>query len=158
MQHQVCLDPSPWAGTSLADELASLTGVILFDGSCKFCRLVVKRLLAFDAGASLQLCSVRSDRGRTLLASLAKRPEDTFAFITASQVYFDVSAYEAILSLSQQGRPLAWLIARSPAVVSEGVYRWVASHRKLMSALLAPGPPTPIDSKWFIAGGNASAV
>jgi predicted DCC family thiol-disulfide oxidoreductase YuxK len=154
MQHQVRLNPSEWADTSLADELTSLTGVILFDGSCKFCRRVVKSLLAVDGGAPLRLCSVRSDRGRALATGLGRRPEDTFAFITAGKTYFDVSAYEAILALTRQSRPLAWLIARSPAVISKGLYRWVASHRPFLSALLAPGAPAPIDRKWFIAGGD----
>ena len=87
--------------------------MILFDGGCKFCRRVVKRLLTVDEGARLRLCSVRSDRGRALATALGRRPEDTFAFITASQTYFDVSAYEAILSLRRQSRPLAWLIAEA---------------------------------------------
>src|SRR5215208_65555 len=41
---RVRLNRSAWAETSPADELTSLTGVILFDGACKFCRRVVKRL------------------------------------------------------------------------------------------------------------------
>ena len=130
--------------------------MILFDGACAFCRRVVKALLALDRGASFRLCSVRSDRGRALIAGLGRRPEDTFAFITSGKVYFDVSAYEAILSRTPRGRPLAWLIAKSPAAISGGLYRWVAARRPLLSALLAPGPPAPIEGKWFVAGGDAA--
>jgi len=153
---QVRLNRSAWAETSLADELTSLAGVILFDGACKFCRRVVKRLLAIDEGARLRLCSVRSERGRALATALGRRPEDTFAFITESKTYLDVSAYEAILSRRPQSRPLAWLIARSPAAISGSLYRWVASHRPFLSALLAPGAPAPIERKWFIAGGDGN--
>jgi hypothetical protein len=39
-------------------------------------------------------------------------------------------------------------------VISGGVYRWVASHRPFLSALLAPGASAPIDRKWFVAGGD----
>jgi predicted DCC family thiol-disulfide oxidoreductase YuxK len=157
MQPQIQLNPSEWADSSLADEMTSLAGVILFDGSCKFCRRVIKILLAVNDGAPLGLCSVRSDRGRALASELGRRPEDTFAFITAGRTYLDVSAYEAILTLTRQSQPLAWLIAKIPAAVSGGVYRWVASHRPFLSALLASGAPVPIDRKWFIAGGEGSS-
>ena len=131
-----------------------LAGVIVSNGECKFCRRVVKRLLTVDDGAQLRLCSVRSDRGRALATALGRRPDDTFALITASKIYFDVSACESSLSLRRQSRPLARRIAMSPAGISGGIYRWAASHRPFLSAVLAPSKPASIDRKWFIAGGD----
>lgn len=154
MHRETLLNPSEWADTSLADEMVPLAGVILFDGACRFCRRVINILLAVNAGASLRLCSVRSKRGRALATELGGRPEETFALITADRTYLGVSAYEAIFSLSGRTQPLAWLIAKIPAAVSRRVYRWVASHRPLLSALLAPNVPVPLDKKWFIAGGE----
>ena len=156
MQQQVRLSVSERAVTSLAHELTSLTGVILFDGRCKFCRRVVKRLLALNGDARLRLCSVWSERGRALATALGRRPEDAFAFMTEGKTFLDVSAYEAILSLDRRSRPLAWLIARSPSAVSGGLYRWIASHRPFLSMLLAPGAAVPIDGKWFITGGDGN--
>jgi len=157
MQQKGRPNPPQWTATPFADELASVAGVILFDGSCKFCRRVVRRLVTIDQGAPLRLCSVRSDRGRALATSLGRRPEDTFAFITKGTTYLDVAAYEAILALTPRGRPLSRLIAASPAVLPQGVYRWVASHRPFLSSMLAPGPPVAIDKAWFIADGDCGA-
>jgi predicted DCC family thiol-disulfide oxidoreductase YuxK len=154
MERQVRPNPHEWADSPLAAELESLAGVVLFDGTCKFCRRVIRSLLAVNEGAALRLCSIRSDRGRGLATDLGRRPEDTFAFITAERTYLDVSAYEAILALARKSRPLAWLVAASPAAASTSVYRWVAAHRPFLSAALAPGAPVPIESEWFIAGGD----
>ena len=85
---------------------------------------------------------------------MGKQPGHTFAFITGARICFDVAAYEAILSLGGRGRPLAWLIRMTPAALSGGMYRWVASHRPLLSTLLAPGAPAPIDGRWYISGGS----
>ena len=158
MQGQVQIEASGYADTALTAELEGLAGVILFDGSCKFCRRVIRRLLAADEGGVLRLCSVRSDRGRDLALALGRRPEDTFAFLTAGTAYLDVAAYRAILALSPKGRPLAGLIAASPSVASDAVYGWVASHRPFLSSVLAPGPPAAIDRKWFIAGGDCGSA
>src|SRR3954469_23146686 len=102
----------------LNDELRSLTGVIVFDDRCKFCRRVVKRSVTIDQGARLRLCSARSNRLRALATALGRRPEDTFAFNTGSKTYLDMLAYGAILLLTPQSRPFAWFIARSPAAIS----------------------------------------
>ncbi len=157
MHREILLNPSEWAGTSLADEMVPLAGVILFDGACKFCRRVIKILLAVNEGAPLGLCSVRSNRGRALATELGELPDETFAFITAGKTYLGVSAYQAIFSLSRRSRPLAWLIAIIPGPVSRGVYRWVSSHRPLLSALLTPNVPVPIAREWFIVGGEGGS-
>jgi predicted DCC family thiol-disulfide oxidoreductase YuxK len=136
-----------------ASELENLRGIIFFDGRCRFCCRVVNALLAVDAERTLRVCSIHSMRGRTLIAAVGRRPDDTFAFLTAAAIFFDVEAYVAILSLDKRTRPLAHLIYWTPSVVSSALYRWIARHRSTLSAVVPRSSTPRIAPERFVAGG-----
>jgi predicted DCC family thiol-disulfide oxidoreductase YuxK len=139
------------ARLGLSAELNDAAGIILFDGRCRFCRWVVRSLLAADP--ALRVCSVHTPRGRALVETFGRVPEDTFGFLTPEAARFDVEAYVAIRARRRRTRWLARLIAWTPAVIAGGIYRWVANHRSMLSALVPTRWVTTIDAGRFIAGG-----
>ena len=139
------------ARLNLSAELSVAPGIILFDGRCRFCCLVVRSLLA--AEPELRVCSVHTARGRALAAAFGRVPEETFAFLMARSARFDVDAYMTILARNCHTRWLARLIASTPTVIADAVYRWVARHRSVMSALLLRQWVSTIDADQFISGG-----
>jgi predicted DCC family thiol-disulfide oxidoreductase YuxK len=155
---------APRAPSSIVDagqlgfavEFESLQGIIFFDGRCRFCCRVVNALVALDAERTLRVCSVYSVRGRRLMAALGRRPEDSFAFLTARAIVFDVEAYVAILSLDERTRPLAHLINWTPRVISSALYHLVARHRPTLSAFVSGSPTPGIPLDRFIADGIES--
>ena len=133
-------------------ELRGERGIILFDGKCRFCRRVVRSLLAH--APALRVCSVRSARGGALARAFGRIPEDTFGFLTARSVHFDVDAYVTILAHHRSTRWLARLIAIMPAFITHAIYHWISEHRPLMSKLLPKHSNTTIDADRFIPGGS----
>jgi predicted DCC family thiol-disulfide oxidoreductase YuxK len=139
------------ARLGLSAELSVAPGIILFDGRCRFCCLVVRSLLAADP--ELRACSVHTARGRALAEAIGRVPEETFAFLTAQSAHFDVDAYVNILVRNRRTLWLARLIASTPTVITGAVYRWVARHRSGLSALLSQRWVSTIDADRFISGG-----
>jgi predicted DCC family thiol-disulfide oxidoreductase YuxK len=140
------------ARLGLAAELRGERGIILFDGRCRFCCLVVRALLSTDP--ELRVCSVHNVRGRAIAKAFGRVPEETFAFLTARSARFDVDAYVIILARNRHTRWLARLIASTPSAITGAVYRWVAHHRSAMSALVPQRWASTIDADRFISGGS----
>ena len=142
------------ARLGLSVELSVAPGIILFDGRCRFCRWIVRSLLA--AESELRVCSVHTTRGQALAEAFGRVPEETFAFLTAGSARFNVDAYVAILARTRHTRWLARLIASTPTVITDVVYRWVSRHRSILSALLPRRCVSTIDADRFISGGAES--
>ena len=140
------------ARLGLSAELGVASGIILFDGRCRFCCLVVRSLLAVEPG--LRACSVHTARGRALAEAFGRVPEETFAFLTVRSARFDVDAYVTILTRNRRTRWLARLIASTPTVITGAIYRWVARHRSVLSAVLPQRWASTIDVDRFISGGT----
>ena len=64
---------------SFALDMASCDGIVFFDGDCRFCRWVLKKLLSRDKVGKLKVCNVRSNRGRTLMESYGRNPKARLA-------------------------------------------------------------------------------
>ena len=138
---------------TFGSELTQADGVILFDGNCAFCRNVVGRLLRECVGADLRVCSVRSARGDAAARAIGGEPPYTFALLTRSRVHVGVDAYIQILSLGSRWAWLGRIIAIVPPGLSEGFYRWVGTHRPLLSSLLGRRSHEAIPPGRYVAGG-----
>jgi predicted DCC family thiol-disulfide oxidoreductase YuxK len=111
--------------------------VVLYDGECGFCGVMLALLLSWDRAHRLDAAAIQSPRGAELLADVAQEERlESWHVIDARGVRRSAGAgIPVVLDALPGGKPLARLAARSPRATASA-YAWVANHRTLLSRLL----------------------
>lgn len=112
------------------------TATVFYDRDCTFCRWSVDKILAWDRGR-LKAVEIQSDEGQQLLATVPEPARlESWHLRTASGTLYSAGAAAAPLArLLPGGRPLSALFRAFPSI-TERAYRWVASHRNLLTRAL----------------------
>jgi predicted DCC family thiol-disulfide oxidoreductase YuxK len=112
---------------------------VLYDRDCTFCRWSLDKILAWDRGR-LRPLAIQSEEGQRLLAAVPKEARlDSWHLITAAgELHSAGEAAAPLAELLPGGKPLAALLRAFPRT-TERCYRWVASHRDLLTRLLRIG-------------------
>jgi predicted DCC family thiol-disulfide oxidoreductase YuxK len=112
------------------------TATLLYSRDCTFCRWSADKVLAWDRGR-LRAVPIQSEEGQRLLASIPEEERlDSWHLVTADGELRSAGAGAAPLAaLLPGGRPLAALFRAFPRA-TERAYRWVSSHRGLLTRIL----------------------
>ena len=104
--------------------------VILFDGTCGFCRRSVERILRWDRDGRLRPVALQDPEADELLRGMAEeRKLASWHLVTPDGAVFSAgAAFPPLLRLLPGGRPLAALTAAFPGLSERG-YRYVARTR-----------------------------
>jgi predicted DCC family thiol-disulfide oxidoreductase YuxK len=111
--------------------------IVLYDGDCGFCEVMLAMLLAWDRPKRLGPVSIQSPRGEELLFDMA-RPDrlQSWHLIDAEGVLYSGGAgISVIFAALPWGALIARVASRFPRTTSRA-YDWVASHRVLLGRLL----------------------
>jgi predicted DCC family thiol-disulfide oxidoreductase YuxK len=113
---------------------------ILYDRDCAFCRWALDKVLAWDRGR-LRPVTIQSDEGQRLLGGVPERERlDSWHLLTPSGAIVSAGAAAGPLAeLLPGGRPLAAIFDAFPKT-TERCYRWVNTHRGLLTRLLRIDP------------------
>ena len=114
---------------------------IYYDGTCEFCRKMVRILVAFRLAGGTVIRRAQDDPHA--LAEMTREHSWVVVDRGGAQ-YFKSSALAAVLRGSLLW-PLAWMFALSPArVVADRLYDWIAGHRTLLTRLASPLRERPL--------------
>ncbi len=116
--------------------------IVLYDGDCGFCRVMLAALLAWDRARRLDSAPIQSGRGDRLLAGVPARERLASWHIvedSARTVYSGGAAIPVVLAVLPRGTPLARVAARFPDATSRA-YDWVADHRAWLGRALGARP------------------
>lgn len=111
--------------------------LVIYDGDCGFCKLLLSGLLRFDRGLDLQPIALQRPEAGDLLADLspAERMGSWHLISPTGERRSGGAAIPSLLRLLPAGRPAAAVFARFPKLTDCG-YRWVAEHRSRLSKLV----------------------
>ncbi|HTA14238.1 MAG TPA: DCC1-like thiol-disulfide oxidoreductase family protein [Solirubrobacteraceae bacterium] len=107
--------------------------VVLYDGQCGFCRVILATLLKWDRTGRLTPVAIQSTRGEQLLAEL--EPQDRLAswhLVDArGALRSGGAAIPVVFDALPCGKPIASIAERFPATTARA-YVWIAGHRVLL--------------------------
>lgn len=110
--------------------------IVLYDGDCGFCKVMLAVLLTWDRSRTLDSAPIQSDLGEQLLTAMPVR--ERLASWHLIGVNRDLrsggAAIPVVLGVLPGGAPLSRVAARFPRVTSSA-YEWIASHRALLGRL-----------------------
>jgi predicted DCC family thiol-disulfide oxidoreductase YuxK len=120
---------------------------VLYDRDCAFCRWSLDKVLAWDRGR-LRPVEIQSEEGQRLLAGIPEPARlESWHLVTPSGELRSAGAAAAPLAaMLPGGRPLAAAFRAFPRA-TERAYRWVASHRDLLTRLLRIDPACEVRRK-----------
>lgn len=113
------------------------TFVVLYDGDCGFCKVMLAALLRCDRAQHLATVAIQSTTGEQLLLDMPsqERLKSWHLIDGARQVHSGGSAIPMILATLPMGALLARVTSRFPSTTSRA-YEWVAGHRLLLGRFL----------------------
>jgi predicted DCC family thiol-disulfide oxidoreductase YuxK len=107
--------------------------IVLYDGDCGFCSVVLAVLLTWDRAHHVDPVSIQSARGEELLVDVA--PQDrlkSWHLIDAEgTLHSGGAAIHVVFDALPWGAPIVRVARRFPNATS-WAYEWVASHRVLL--------------------------
>jgi predicted DCC family thiol-disulfide oxidoreductase YuxK len=110
--------------------------IVLYDGECGFCKVMLAVLLSWDRARRLDAAPIESTRGERLLAGM---PEATrlasWHVVQGESTRSAGAAVPVALAVLPGGAPIAAVTARFPRTTSRA-YDWIAGHRALLGRLL----------------------
>jgi predicted DCC family thiol-disulfide oxidoreductase YuxK len=110
--------------------------IVLYDGDCGFCAVMLALLLRWDRAHRLDAASIQGSRGERLLGEMS--PEDRLrswhVIDGARVVHSGGSAVPVVLAVLPGGAGFARVASRIPGVTSHA-YEWVADHRVTLGRL-----------------------
>jgi predicted DCC family thiol-disulfide oxidoreductase YuxK len=111
--------------------------VVLYDGDCGFCKVVLALLLRWDRAHRLDAAPIQSALGAQLLSDmpLEDRLKSWHLIDAAAMVHSGGAAMPLVFAALPRGALLARVTARFPRTTSRA-YDWVAAHRVLLGRLL----------------------
>ena len=115
--------------------------IVLYDGECGFCKVMLAVLLSWDRAHRLDPTSIQSARGEELLAGMAEQDRLASWHLTGAEgtLYSGGAGIPVIFAALPFSSPLARLASRSPRATSHA-YDWVAAHRVLLGRPLKARP------------------
>ena len=115
--------------------------IVLYDGDCGFCSVIVAVLLTWDRANGLDPVSIQSARGEELLIDLAQRDRlKSWHLIDAERRLYSAGAgIPVILDALPWGAPIARVASRFPNAAARA-YGWVSNHRVLLGRPLKERP------------------
>ncbi len=117
------------------------TLIVLYDGDCGFCKVMLAVLLSWDKAKRLSPVPIQSARGEHLFAGMADQDRLASWHLTGAEgtLYSGGAGIGVIFGALPCGSPLARLASRSPRATSRA-YDWVAAHRVLLGRPLKTRP------------------
>ncbi len=115
--------------------------IVLYDGECGFCKVMLAALLSWDRARRLEPAPIQSARGERLLFAIP--PQDRLAswhlVEREGAIHSGGAGIPVVLAALPRGARLAGVASRFPAVTSRA-YEWVADHRALLGRALGARP------------------
>jgi len=110
--------------------------VVLYDGDCGFCKVMLAVLLRWDRAHRLGAVPIQSTPGERLLGDLPSgdRLKSWHLIDPAGALHSGGAAIPVVLATLPRGVPLARLASRFPRATARA-YEWVADHRVLLGRL-----------------------
>ena len=109
------------------------SGIIMFDGVCNFCNRWVSFVLDNDPEGKFAFASLQSDKGRELLSTIGRAPDDLSTFVVIDAEGFHTQSTAALRVGQTLNLPalnaMAGALMPVPPLVRDGVYRLVADNR-----------------------------
>lgn len=111
--------------------------VVMYDGDCGFCKVVLAVLLRWDRARRLSPVTIQSTRGEELLADLARhdRLRSWHLVDPEGRLYSGGAGIPVVFDALPWGTLIARIASRFPKTTSR-VYDWVASNRAILGRLL----------------------
>jgi predicted DCC family thiol-disulfide oxidoreductase YuxK len=111
--------------------------VVLYDGDCGFCKVLLAVLLRWDRARRLRAAPIQGAAGERLLADMSSRERlRSWHLLDCAQVvHSGGAAIPVVLAVLPGGAPIARVASRLPRTTSR-VYEWIADHRALLGRLL----------------------
>jgi predicted DCC family thiol-disulfide oxidoreductase YuxK len=115
---------------------------VYYDGTCEFCRKMVRILVAFRLGGGTVIRRAQDDP--QALAEMTR--ELSWVVVDSGGTHYFKSAALAPVLRGSLLWPLAWVLALSPArLVADRLYDWIAGHRSPLTRLVSPLRDRPLD-------------
>ncbi len=117
------------------------TFIVLYDGECGFCKVILAVLLSWDRAHRLDPVPIQSERGAELLSDMPPRDRLQSWHLTGAEGtrYSGGAGIPVIFGALPLGAPAALLASRSERATSR-IYDWVAAHRVLLGRPLKAQP------------------
>lgn len=111
--------------------------VVLYDGDCGFCKVMLAVLLTWDRAHRLGAVPIQCTLGEQLLLDMPSRDrlESWHLIDGARVVHSGGTAIPLIFAVLPRGALLARVASQFPRTTSR-TYEWVAGHRVLLGRLL----------------------
>jgi predicted DCC family thiol-disulfide oxidoreductase YuxK len=111
--------------------------IVLYDGDCGFCRVMLAALLTWDRAHHLAAAPIQSTSGERLLRDMPARDRlESWHLIDGDRaVRSGGAAIPVIFAALPRGKLPARIASRFPRMTSR-TYEWVADHRVLLGRLL----------------------
>lgn len=106
--------------------------IVIFDGDCAFCNKSVMLILKKDKTKSIEVCSNQSEKGKELIKeyNITADINSTIVYILDHKVYYKSTAALTISKNLTGGFPLLYGFTAVPKFIRDGVYDFIAKHRK----------------------------
>lgn len=111
--------------------------VVLYDGDCGFCKVMLAVLLRWDRAHHLTAVPIQSRLGEELLQDMPSqdRLRSWHLIDDTGALHSGGPAIPVVFATLPRGGPIARLASRFPSATSRA-YEWVASHRVLLGRFL----------------------
>jgi predicted DCC family thiol-disulfide oxidoreductase YuxK len=106
--------------------------IVIFDGDCAFCNKSVMLILKKDKTESIEVCSNQSQKGKELIEkhNITADINSTIIYLEENKVYYKSTAALTISKKLKGLFPLLYLFMIVPRFIRDGVYDFIAKHRK----------------------------
>jgi predicted DCC family thiol-disulfide oxidoreductase YuxK len=115
--------------------------IVLYDGDCGFCGVVLAMLLIWDRASRVGPVPIQSARGEELLVDVRRQDRlKSWHLIDAEgTLYSGGAGIHVVFDALPRGALIAHVARRFPRATSSA-YEWVASHRVLLGRPLKARP------------------
>jgi predicted DCC family thiol-disulfide oxidoreductase YuxK len=115
--------------------------IVLYDGDCGFCSVILAMLLTWDRANRVGPVSIQSARGEELLVNVKRqnRLRSWHVIDAEGTLYSGGSGIHVVFDALPRGALIARVVTRFPKATSLA-YEWVASHRVLLGRPLRARP------------------
>lgn len=129
--------PVPTQAICLMSDFRENAMVVLYDGDCGFCKVMLAVLLRWDRAHHLSAVPIQSTLGEQLLQDMPARDrlESWHLIDNVRALHSGGAAIPVVFATLPRGGLLARVASRFPRTTSR-TYEWVAGHRALLGRLL----------------------